>query len=103
MSDHSPGSTDWWIETALITAGGLGLAWVLWDGPVFQRAQIGPGEQPALSTLSPRTVSALIEQGCVTSEHLRALREGREMPITCPDPQPTVILRDLPPEDRPFP
>ena len=103
MSECLPGSRDWWIETALIVAGGLGLAWVLWDGPLLPGSASGRADgayaPPELRSLSPCAVSALIEQRCITAEPLRALREGRVVCVTCADAEPGVILRDIPPPE----
>jgi hypothetical protein len=33
MSKYTPGSKDWWIETALITIGGIAVAVWLWPDP----------------------------------------------------------------------
>ncbi|WP_044006406.1 hypothetical protein [Jannaschia sp. CCS1] len=97
MSD--PGSLRWWQDTALITAGGVALAIWLWDGPVIFTPS-------ATDTLAPATTDLgdLLDAGCLTGDHLRALAEGEDLTIRCyVDTANPVLLRDLPPEQRPFP
>lgn len=99
MSRHAPGTQDWWRETAMIAALGVGLAAWLWDGPppIASIDTVASGPQP-------RTLADLLDAGCLTQEHLQAMREGRQLRVDCPvaAPEP-VLLRDLPPEQRPFP
>ncbi len=112
MSEHTPGTRPWWIETASITASGAFLAIWLWDGPIFITI-LQPISDPVTASIeiqnvdrSPPTVADLLDAGCLTQEHLQAMREGRTMNVTCVVPQPVqplVLLRDLPPEQRPFP
>ncbi|MEJ6392304.1 hypothetical protein V8J82_03500 [Gymnodinialimonas sp. 2305UL16-5] len=86
MSDHLPGSQMWWIETGLIAASGVALAVWLWDGPILARsdadlrdaAQTAPGPEA-----QPRSLGELIDAGCITADHLLALREGREVRVFC--------------------
>jgi hypothetical protein len=100
MSKHAPGSKDWWIETALITIGGIAVAVWLWPDP-----STDPGDRPVGQTSetaeSQNTLGVLLSRGCLTAQDLRALREGRPFVATCP-PQ-TVSPRDAPPAQRPFP
>jgi hypothetical protein len=105
MSKHPTGSKDWWIETGLIAAGGFAMAAWLWDGPLAERAEMMDatqlaGEQ-AIERWPSQTLGELLEAGCLTSEHLRALREGREVRVSCP---PTRTNPNNPSDaPRPFP
>lgn len=96
-----PGSLRWWQDTALITLGGVALAIWLWDGPVVTTVWV-PEVSSAPAQQAPRSLAEMFDQGCLTQDHLRAMAEGRAVQVTCPPPGP-VLLRDLPPEQRPFP
>ncbi|MEJ6391387.1 hypothetical protein [Gymnodinialimonas ulvae] len=107
MSRHVPGTKDWWVETGLIAATGFALAAWLWDGPLAERAALmeeaeATSIEAAEAAPPPRTMADFLEAGCFTSDTLRALREGDRVVIDCPAPRPPY-LRDLPPEQRPFP
>ena len=93
MFDHEPGSPAWWQETAVITLAGLTLAAWLWIGPIIA----------AQSPQSPRpvTLGDLFDQGCMDAAALRALREGREFDVSCPQTFPQV--QNGPPQNRLFP
>jgi hypothetical protein len=96
MSDaHPPGSRAWWIETALIAASGLALAWLMWDGPSWRAAPAplsvaplsaapGPVAPAAVGDRRPRTLADYVDAGCLTQDHLRALVEGRRIGVACP-------------------
>lgn len=94
MSDHAPGSTLWWIETAAVVGGGIALAISLWDGPIFS----APPTPVAVTEPELRTLGNLLDAGCLTQEHLQAMRDGQPMQIDCPVAQPSG-----PPTDRLFP
>lgn len=83
------------------------LAIFLWDGPPpvdTAASETARGEALTAPDAAPRTAADLLDAGCLTAEHLQAMREGRRVDVFCPEPdQPTVLLRDLPPEQRPFP
>lgn len=105
MSKHIPGSTDWWVETGLIAAGGFALAAWLWDGPMSERAEMmeaaSEAAEQAAQRAEPRTLGELLEAGCLTADHLRTLREGGEVSVTCPAPRTNP---DNPSDEpRPFP
>lgn len=101
MSRSTPGSVRWWQDTALITLGGVGLAVWLWDGPIFYTTWVPEISPPAVQH-PPRSLAEMLDAGCLTQDHLRAMAEGRAVQVNCPPPGP-VLLRDLPPEQRPFP
>jgi hypothetical protein len=91
MSDaHPPGSRAWWIETALIAASGLALAWLMWDGPSWRAAPAplsaapGTAAPAAVGELQPRTLAEYVDAGCLTQDHLRALVDGRRIGVACP-------------------
>ena len=91
---------DWWVETALITIGGIALALWLWPDAPRDMAE-PPINSRASNTNSADTLADLLSRGCMTAEDLRALREGRPFQPTCP-PE-AVSPRAAPPEQRPFP
>ncbi len=80
----------------LICAGGVALAIWLWNGPVVMDVS------HVDRMTQPRSLADLLDAGCLTQEHLQAMREGRSLAVDCPVPEP-VLLRDLPPNQRPFP
>jgi hypothetical protein len=109
MSRHAPGTKDWWVETGLLAAAGFALAAWLWDGPLVERAALMEEAEAATAEAAeatpaptPRTMADFLEAGCITSDTLRALRDGERVIVDCPPPRPPY-LRDLPPEQRPFP
>ena len=100
MSRHSTGSRDWWIETGLIAAGGFALAAWLWDGPIAERAELMEAAVTEDIPLRQPTLADMLEAGCLTSEHLQALRDGERVSVDCPVDR---LQQQGPPEDRLFP
>ncbi|MEX3016322.1 hypothetical protein [Gymnodinialimonas hymeniacidonis] len=102
----APGSKIWWVETALICASGVALAIWLWDGPVFVTTLepvSADAPQTEITPASPRTIVEMFEYGCVTSEHLQAMREGRTAHVLCPVEAFAPTAPNAPPADRLFP
>ncbi|MEM7722134.1 MAG: hypothetical protein AAF376_07140 [Pseudomonadota bacterium] len=82
MSKHEAGSKDWWIETALIAAGGVALAVWLWEPPT-QGAENAVSRVPEV-TQQQGTLADLFANGCITASDLQNMREGRTLRPTCP-------------------
>jgi|AVFP01.1.fsa_nt_gi hypothetical protein len=104
MSRHAPGSRDWWIETALIALAGVVFALWLWPDASTDTRSERPEDRASQTPQPPEredTLADFLDRGCLTAEDLQAMREGRSFQPSCP-PE-LVILRDLPPSERPFP
>ncbi|WP_224814003.1 hypothetical protein [Hasllibacter sp. MH4015] len=86
MSRHDPGTRTCWVETTLIAAGGVALAVWLWDTDANTRGM------RALASANPAI-------GCASGRTLPDGSDGAAR-VLCVGP---VLLRDLPPEQRPFP
>jgi hypothetical protein len=82
MSRYPLGSQSWWLETAAIAGAGLVLAVSLWDGPIVEEQQQA-AEQALPVAPQPRSVGELMDAGCLTQEHLQAMREGRSVMVEC--------------------
>lgn len=109
-----PGSPRWWQDTALITLGGVALAIWLWDGPVFYTAWIPvDAPAPAPTRQAPQILADMLDAGCLTQDHLRALAQGDRVTVNCavdapaaannPTNSPTDNPTDNPREPRLFP
>ncbi len=104
MAYRSPGTPLWWRDTALIVASGIALAVWLWDEPIFAARQAPAASAPAeLTTPTPQTMADLFEAGCITAEHLQAMREGRSADVLCYFDTPAPATPNAPPQDRLFP